>query len=86
MVSGGTDGMGAATALLLTECGTEVIIIGRSQGKADALVARAAALPGTGTLTAIVSDISSMRNVVAAVAEGAHSPRRSTCSCTPSES
>lgn len=69
VVSGGTDGMGAATALLLAENGANVLIIGRSQDKADAMVARAAAAPGTGTLRAIVSDFASMKNVVAAVEE-----------------
>ncbi|MEU1837267.1 SDR family NAD(P)-dependent oxidoreductase [Micromonospora chersina] len=68
VVTGGTDGIGAATALRLRRLGADVILIGRSQAKADALVARAAALPGPGSLRAITADFSSMRAVEAVVA------------------
>lgn len=58
MVTGGTDGIGAATALELAARGADVTIIGGSQTKADALLARAAPLPGS--LQAITADFSLM--------------------------
>ncbi|TDN90755.1 SDR family NAD(P)-dependent oxidoreductase [Microbacterium sp. BK668] len=61
VVTGGTDGIGAATALELRARGAEVTIVGRSATKADAIVARAAALPGPGSLRAISADLSLMR-------------------------
>ncbi|MFI7211808.1 SDR family NAD(P)-dependent oxidoreductase [Micromonospora maritima] len=68
VVTGGTDGIGAATALRLRSLGADVIVVGRSTAKADALVARAAALPGPGSLRAITADFSSMRVVEEVVA------------------
>lgn len=61
VVTGGTDGIGAATALELAARGADVTIIGRSQSKADLLRARAEALPGS--LQAITADFSLMRTV-----------------------
>lgn len=61
VVTGGTDGIGAATALELRARGADVTIIGRSPAKAEAMVARAAALPGPGSLRAITADLSLMR-------------------------
>ena len=66
VVTGGTDGIGAATALELRRRGANVAIIGRSAAKADAIVAQAQALPGPGSLGAITTDLSLMANVVAA--------------------
>ncbi len=63
VVTGGTDGIGAATALLLRRRGADVTIIGRSRAKADALVARADTLPGPGSLRALVADFSEMATV-----------------------
>ncbi|MEI3865621.1 SDR family NAD(P)-dependent oxidoreductase [Microbacterium sp. CCNWLW134] len=61
VVTGGTDGIGAATALELRSRGVDVVIVGRSQAKADAVMARAAALPGPGSMRAVVADLSLMR-------------------------
>jgi NAD(P)-dependent dehydrogenase (short-subunit alcohol dehydrogenase family) len=67
VVTGGTDGIGAATALRLYRQGAHVTIIGRSQAKADALTARAAAEAGRGSLRAVVADLSEMATVEATV-------------------
>lgn len=63
VVTGGTDGIGAATALRLRQRGADVMIIGRSREKAEALVARAAALPAPGSLRAVVADVAEMAAV-----------------------
>jgi NAD(P)-dependent dehydrogenase (short-subunit alcohol dehydrogenase family) len=67
VVTGGTDGIGAATALHLYRHGAHVTVIGRSAAKADALVSRAAATPGPGSLRAVVADFSRMATVEATV-------------------
>jgi NAD(P)-dependent dehydrogenase (short-subunit alcohol dehydrogenase family) len=67
VITGGTDGIGAATALLLRRRGAHVTVIGRSPAKADALVARAAAEPGPGSLRAVVADLGRMATVEATV-------------------
>ncbi len=67
VVTGGTDGIGAATALRLYRQGAHVTIIGRSQAKADALTAQASAEPGRGSLRAVVADFSEMATVQATV-------------------
>lgn len=69
VITGGTDGMGAATALRLRAMGADVLIIGRSQQKADSVVARAAELPGPGSLRALVADFSEMCTVETTVTE-----------------
>lgn len=65
VVTGGTNGIGAATAWELRARGADVTIVGRSQAKADSLVARAAEQPGSGSLKAIVADLSLMRTAEA---------------------
>lgn len=67
VVTGGTNGIGAATARTLRQHGAHVVIIGRSAAKADAMLGEAAALGTPGSMDAIVSDFSSMRAVVEAV-------------------
>lgn len=67
VVTGGTSGIGAATASLLRERGARVVILGRSRAKADLLVAESAARPGPGSLEAVVTDLGLMRNARAAV-------------------
>jgi NAD(P)-dependent dehydrogenase (short-subunit alcohol dehydrogenase family) len=61
VVTGGTDGIGAATARRLVAEGADVVVVGRSRAKADAL--RAAAVPGPGRLRAVVADLSEMATV-----------------------
>ncbi len=62
VVTGGTDGIGAATALALSAQGADVVVIGRSPDKAARVTAEARA--GGGSLRAIVVDVSLMGNVV----------------------
>lgn len=63
VVTGGTDGIGAATAMELRRRGADVTIVGRSTAKADNIVRRAAELPEPGSLRAITADLSLMRTV-----------------------
>ncbi|WP_375387072.1 SDR family NAD(P)-dependent oxidoreductase [uncultured Amnibacterium sp.] len=65
VVTGGTDGIGAATALELRRRGADVLILGRSQAKADRLLAEAAGLTGPGSMRAMPTDLSLMANVTA---------------------
>ena len=60
VITGGTDGIGAATALELCRLGAKVFILGRSQAKADAIIEKATNL--TGTIEVIISDFSLMKN------------------------
>jgi NAD(P)-dependent dehydrogenase (short-subunit alcohol dehydrogenase family) len=69
LVTGGTDGIGAATALELVRRGANVVIIGRSAEKADKWLAKAASAGAQGSWHAITADLSSMRNVIATVAK-----------------
>lgn len=69
VITGGTNGIGAATARELRRRGAHVVIIGRSQDKSDAMVRESAAQPGPGSLEAIVSDFSLMARVETAVDE-----------------
>lgn len=62
VVTGGTDGIGAATALELRAREADVVIVGRSAAKAAALVDRAAQLPGPGSLRSITTDLSLLAN------------------------
>lgn len=65
VVTGGTDGIGAATALALSTAGAQVIVIGRSAEKAAGLTAQATT--GGGSLRAMLADFSLMKNVVETV-------------------
>lgn len=69
VVTGGTNGIGAATALTLRRQGARVIIVGRSQTKADELVARSAQMREPGSLEAIVADFANMTTVESVVAQ-----------------
>lgn len=61
VITGGTDGIGAATALGLVKQGAQVTIVGRDRQKASALAARAKVLQGR--LSYLTSDFSLMSNV-----------------------
>lgn len=67
VVTGGTDGIGAATVRQLRQRGADVIAIGRSQAKADALRADDADA-GSGGLAVRTADLGLMRNVNRVVA------------------
>ena len=86
VVTGGTDGIGAATALALRRRGAAVTVVGRSPTKADALLARSAAEPGPGSVRAVLADFASMATVAATVENWPPTFRGSTSSCTPSAS
>jgi meso-butanediol dehydrogenase/(S,S)-butanediol dehydrogenase/diacetyl reductase len=47
LISGGTSGMGEASALAFAGAGAEVVISGRNQQRADAIVAKAQSLSGS---------------------------------------
>ena len=63
VITGGTDGIGAATALEYCRRGANVIIIGRSHVKADEIVRRANKFSSAGTIEVLISDFSIMKNV-----------------------
>lgn len=76
VVTGGTGGIGRATALRLRAAGADVVAIGRSAAKAADVQARATATPGPGSLRAVVADLSAMSTVEATVADLAESVQR----------
>lgn len=63
VITGGTDGIGAATALELHRRGARVWIIGRSSEKGHRLVSKAAQNQGAGSLDFLQADFSLMDNV-----------------------
>jgi NAD(P)-dependent dehydrogenase (short-subunit alcohol dehydrogenase family) len=67
LVLGGTDGIGAATALELYKHGARVIIVGRSEEKAKQVLHAAQSIGSGGSMEYIVSDLSLMQNVKNAV-------------------
>lgn len=69
VVTGGTDGIGAATALELARRGAQVWIIGRSQNKGERVVAAAAQSDGQGSLQFLQADFGLMSNVIATVGQ-----------------
>ncbi len=69
VVTGGTDGIGAAAARILRAQGADVVIVGRSREKADRLVADDERSGAPGTLTALVADLGLMRTVVDTVSQ-----------------
>lgn len=66
VVTGGTDGIGAATALALSAAGAQVTVFGRSAEKAERVTAQATTAGG-GSLRAMPADFSLMKNVVETV-------------------
>ena len=63
VITGGTDGIGAAAALELCRLGATVVIIGRSEQKTDALLEKALDLEGEGYIEPFLGDFSTMRTV-----------------------
>lgn len=61
VITGGTDGIGAASALELCGLGADVLIIGRSEAKAELLKAKAQTL--SGKFSYIIGDFSLLKNV-----------------------
>ncbi len=70
VVTGGTDGIGAATVHLLRRGGADVVAIGRSTAKADALRARETRAPAAaGRLAVRTADLGLVAEVTRTVAE-----------------
>ncbi len=69
VITGGTDGIGAATARELRKRGANVTIIGRSSEKAASIVNESASLDLPGGIHAITTDLSLMANVRAVATE-----------------
>lgn len=67
VVTGGTDGIGAATARALRDEGARVVVVGRSRAKADALTVEP--VRGPGTIEAVAADLSSTAEVRRVVGE-----------------
>lgn len=67
VVTGGTDGIGAATARALRAAGADVVVFGRSHQKAERLLAEDSAVGSPGSLRVDVVDFALMTHVVAAV-------------------
>ncbi|GAB4111854.1 MAG: oxidoreductase [Roseiflexaceae bacterium] len=63
VITGGTDGIGAATARELHQRGAHVTIIGRSREKGAELVAQSAAVVQGGQFRFIPADLSLMANI-----------------------
>ncbi|MGL5817980.1 MAG: SDR family NAD(P)-dependent oxidoreductase [Phycicoccus sp.] len=69
VVTGGTDGIGAATARQLAARGAQVVAIGRSEEKARALQDQVHGSRPAGSLRVLARDLSLMRTVEEVVAE-----------------
>lgn len=67
LVTGGTSGMGEATALAFAEAGAAVVISGRSQQKAEVIIA--AAKDFNGSIAFIAGDISDSQRCAEIVSE-----------------
>lgn len=63
LITGGTDGIGASSAILLSKLGARVIIIGRSEVKAKAIIEQSIQTENNGRIEAINADFSLM-NIV----------------------
>ncbi|MFY7998205.1 MAG: SDR family NAD(P)-dependent oxidoreductase [Candidatus Kapaibacteriota bacterium] len=57
LIVGGTDGIGAALALELYKQGVKVVVIGRSQEKANQLLRTAQTIKSGGLFEVIVCDL-----------------------------
>jgi NAD(P)-dependent dehydrogenase (short-subunit alcohol dehydrogenase family) len=69
LITGGTDGIGKATARVLLRGGWRVVVTGRNPGKCEATVAELeAAVPGA-AVSALVGDLGRMADVARVAAE-----------------
>ena len=69
LVTGGTDGIGKATAKRLVDEGWEVVIVGRSPARSAATVAELGSGGAAGRISAIVADLSLLAETRRACAE-----------------
>jgi len=63
LITGGTDGIGKATAHKLLEQGWEVVIVGRNAARCESTFAELKAVGQSNSISAIVADLSIMRDV-----------------------
>lgn len=68
LVTGGTDGIGRATAKRLLQEGWEVVITARSAAKAEATVAELQSATGSALCSYLIADLSLMKEVKGAAA------------------
>jgi len=69
LITGGTSGMGEATAVAFVEAGAHVVISGRNQERADAIISRLAG--ASGSIFFIAGDISARESCEQIVSESA---------------
>jgi NAD(P)-dependent dehydrogenase (short-subunit alcohol dehydrogenase family) len=63
LVTGGTDGIGKATAKKLLSHGWDVVIVGRSASRCEATVEELKSTTGNGSIAALVADLAIMDEV-----------------------
>jgi len=63
LITGGTDGMGKATALQLAKIGTRLLLVSRSRHKGNAAVTEIISASGNESVTFLQADLSLMREV-----------------------
>ena len=61
LITGGTDGIGAACAFELSAHGAKVIIVGRDKEKADTIVSKSHKMNVSGSIEPLIADFSSMK-------------------------
>lgn len=69
LITGGTDGIGKATARRLLSDGWDVVITGRNAAKTDATLAELKDATGKASISALVADLSVMEDVRRAATE-----------------
>ena len=72
VISGGTDGMGRATALARLRSGDTVVVIGSNEAKGRALAEEAGRTGAAGRLQFLRADLSSVAEVERVAADIAH--------------
>lgn len=63
LVTGGTSGLGAATALALAQEGATAIIVGRNKRKCERIVDKIKTMTGNSSIDYIVADLSSFKDI-----------------------
>jgi NAD(P)-dependent dehydrogenase (short-subunit alcohol dehydrogenase family) len=69
VITGGTSGIGRATALGLARQGAKIVIVARNAAKAAAVVAEIGKLPGTDAAAVVIADLTEMAEVRRAAEE-----------------
>ncbi len=65
LITGGTDGIGLATAQMFASDGHKILLHGRNSAKLDEVEKALAALPGAGTIETYMADLSDLKQVEA---------------------